>query len=123
MQHDLSLNEIKKEYHGTLKSYVIGFITSLVLTGVSFSLVTYKLVSGHALIYSLVALALTQAICQLLFFLHLGREPNPKWETAVFFFMLLILFIIILGSLWVMNDLNERMMPDMHMMKHGMTHD
>lgn len=123
MQHDLSLKEIKNEYHGTLKSYVIGFITSLVLTGISFSLVTYRLLSGYTLIYSLVALALTQAIFQLLFFLHLGREPKPKWETAIFFFMLLILFIIVLGSLWVMNDLNERMMPDMHTMKHGMPHD
>ena len=32
MHDDLSLEEIKKEWHGTLKSYVIGFIASLLLT-------------------------------------------------------------------------------------------
>ena len=49
MSHELSLNEIKKEWHGTLKSYVIGFIASLILTAISFSLVITSLSPGQAL--------------------------------------------------------------------------
>ena len=36
MEHDLTLIEMKKEWHGTLKSYAIGFIASLILTSISF---------------------------------------------------------------------------------------
>lgn len=116
---ELSLNQMKKEWHGSLKSYVIGFIASLVLTTTAFALVITQAVSGGTLFHILGALALVQALFQLLFFLHVGQEAKPRWETLTFCFMFAILLIITLGSLWIMNDLNERMMPDMtEMMKH-----
>ena len=74
-------------------------------------LVVYDVFPPTALTYTIASFALVQAIVQLIFFLHLGQEGKPHWETFIFFFMLLILMIIVLGSLWVMNDLNERMMP------------
>lgn len=120
MHNELSLKEIKKEWHGSYKSYLIGFIASLLLTSASFLLVITGTLSGHALIYTLVGLAMAQAVFQLLFFLHVGQEAKPRWETLVFIFMLLLLAIIAIGSLWVMNDLNDRVMAGM--MKE-MTHD
>ena len=113
MTSELSLKEIQKEWHGTIKSYVIGFISSLLLTMLSFSLVVFKLLSGHVLVYTLIALAVVQAIVQLIFFLHIGQEAKPRWETMAFAFTVLVLLIIVVGSLWIMNDLNERMMPEM----------
>lgn len=110
MSDDLSLKETQKEWHGTLKSYLIGFIASLALTGTSFFLVIYRLLPGQTLIYTIVALALVQAIFQLLFFLHVGQEAKPRWETVVFYFMVMVLFIIAIGSLWIMYDLNNRVM-------------
>lgn len=113
MSSELSLIEIKKEWHGTLQAYVIGFISSLFLTIASFLLVITKVLTGRALVYTIVALALIQAIFQLLFFLHVGQEAKPRWETLVFYFMLLVLLIISVGSLWIMNDLNDRVMSHM----------
>jgi len=113
MSEELSLNEIKKEWHGTLKAYVIGFLASLILTAISFSIVITKQLSGTALVFTIVGLALIQAIFQLLFFLHVGQEAKPRWETVVFFFMVLVLFIVALGSLWIMSDLNDRVMTNM----------
>jgi cytochrome o ubiquinol oxidase operon protein cyoD len=55
---------------------------------------------------------------QLRFFLHLGQEAKPRWETMIFYFMVLVLLIIALGSLWIMHDLEERVMSNMEM-----THD
>lgn len=110
MHHDLSLREIQKEWHGTLKDYAIGFVSCILLTIVSFSLVVSGVLSGPSLVYSLIALALIQAIVQLLFFLHLGQEAKPRWETLIFYFMLLVLLIIAIGSLWIMSDLNDRVM-------------
>lgn len=99
-----------KKWHGSYKSYLIGFSGSLILTTLAFFLV----LQGHANPFRLTSLALLQAILQLLCFLHLGQEPKPYWETIVFLFMVVILLIISLGSLWIMNDLNSRMMMTMY---------
>lgn len=110
MHNDLSLKEVKKEWHGTLRSYVIGFLASLLLTAFSFFIVATKVFSGQVLAYTIIGLALVQAVFQLLFFLHVGQEAKPRWETVVFYFMLLVLFIVVVGSLWIMFDLNNRLM-------------
>lgn len=119
MHNELSFKEIKKEYHGTFKAYVIGFFGAIIMTAASFFLVISKALSGRSLVYAIVALAIAQAIFQLRFFLHLGQEAKPRWESLVFYFMVLVLLIVAVGSLWIMNDLNDRAMNNMPQeMKH-----
>ncbi len=120
MHAEPSLKEIKKEWHGSLKAYAIGFMASIVLTSASFLLVIAGWLSGQILVYTLIGLAAVQALFQLLFFLHVGQEAKPRWETLVFYFMVLVLFIVVAGSLWIMHDLNDRVMSNMIK---GMTHD
>jgi cytochrome o ubiquinol oxidase operon protein cyoD len=116
---ELSLNQIKKEWHGSLKAYLVGFVACLILTSTAFALVITQAISGTALVNTLAVLALVQATFQLLLFLHVGQEAKPRWETWTFLLMFLILLIIVTGSIWIMDDLNERMMPNMkEMMKH-----
>ncbi len=110
MSTELSLKEIQKEYHGTFKSYLLGFFASLLLTLLSFSLVVFKGVPEHYLVHILIALAVVQAVVQLLFFLHVGEEAKPRWETIIFYFMILVVLIIVVGSLWIMYDLDQRVM-------------
>lgn len=113
MHHEPSLKEIQKQWHGSYKAYAIGMLLSLLLTCMSFSLVVFQIASP---LFPLFGLAIVQAIVQLIFFLHLGQEAHPRWETLSFYFMLLILFIVVLGTLWIIYDLNQRVMP--HMMMH-----
>lgn len=115
MSEDLSLKEMQKTWHGSKKSYAVGFVSSLLLTGASFAIVGLRLLPASIAMYAISAFALLQAIIQLLFFLHLGQEDKPQWETLIFYFMVLILLIIVVGSLWIMYDLNARMMPHMDM--------
>lgn len=115
MEAPESLDLIKKEWHGSSKSYIIGFILSLLLTVSSFLTVIYKPFQDQYLIYTILFFGLSQAIIQLIFFLHLGKEEKPRWETWIFLFMVLILVIIVAGSLWIMHDLNERTMMNMTM--------
>lgn len=110
MSSELSLKQIKKEWHGTLKAYIIGFAASLGLTSIAFYLAIAKPFASPHLHYALIGLALVQATVQLLFFLHIGQEAKPRWESVVFWFMLLVLLIVVLGSIWIMFDLNYRMM-------------
>lgn len=115
MEHE-SLGEIQKKWHGTKNSYVYGFTLSLILTFASFSMVVMQsFFKGYALFFTLIGLALFQAVVQLHFFLHVGQEEKPRWETLIFVFMVLVLFIIVIGTLWIMFDLNNRVMSDMNM--------
>lgn len=118
MDAELSLKEMKELWHGSLRSYLIGFGVSLVFTLVSFYLVGYKVLAKEQLIITISGLALGQFLVQMLFFLNVGTEGKPHWETICFFFMLLIMLIVVIGSLWIMNDLDNRMMPDHTEMHH-----
>jgi cytochrome o ubiquinol oxidase subunit IV len=113
VSHELNLKEIQKEWHGSYKAYGIGLLLSLVLTGISFFLVIEEVFSETLLPHFLMGLALVQAVVQLIFFLHLGQEAKPRWETLSFYFMLLILFIVVGGTLWIIYDLNVRVMSPM----------
>lgn len=105
-----SVVAIENEMHGTLKSYVIGFILSLVLTLASFLLVSEHLLPAWTLILTIVGLAVVQVVVQLLFFLHLGSDSKPYWNIIIFLFMLVIMAILVIGSLWIMYNLDYYMM-------------
>ena len=101
----------------SLGLYVSGFVLSLVFTLSAFGLVEAHLHSHHTvfthpfLISTTVILALAQFCAQLYFFLHLGRETKPRWKLLVLFFMLLIVLVVVMGSIWIMYNLNYRMTP------------
>jgi cytochrome o ubiquinol oxidase subunit IV len=110
---DHQFAQIRKEWHGSLSSYLIGFFLSILLTAASFYLVITRTFSGPLIVLILTGLALLQAIVQLWYFLHLGKESKPHWETLLFLFMVMVILIIALGSLWIMYDLNDRVMSGM----------
>ena len=97
--------------HSTLLAYISGFIMSIGLTVAAYLLVVRRALSQHVLIGSIIGLALLQFLVQMFFFLHLGRETKPRWKLLVLGFMVLIVLILVIGSLWIMANLNYRMSP------------
>jgi cytochrome o ubiquinol oxidase operon protein cyoD len=95
-----------------LSAYINGFIGSLVLTIVSYLSVANHILSRNALIATIITLALVQFIIQLIFFLHVGVEKRPRWKFLVFSFMVLVVSMLVLGSLWIMNNLDYHTMTD-----------
>lgn len=93
----------------TLSRYITGFVLSLLLTLTAYSLVVYRFVSEWLLLV-LAVLALTQMIVQLVFFLHLGEEMRPRYKLISFGFMALMLLIVVVGSIWIMYNLDYNMM-------------
>lgn len=107
-----------KQQTRQLLTYVSGFLLSVALTLAAFGLVEAHLHNAHheasnnPLIAMLIGLAIIQFLIQLTFFLHLGREASPRWKLWTFGFMLGVVLIVVIGSLWIMSNLNYRMMPD-----------
>jgi cytochrome o ubiquinol oxidase subunit IV len=93
------------------KPYLIGFLSSLVLTLAAYLTVTHHTLTRRLLIASVAALALIQAVVQLVFFLHLGDETKPRWRLTVLLFMLMVVGILVFGSLWIMYNLNYHQTP------------
>ena len=89
--------------------YIIGFTLAVALTLLAFIVVVNHWLSGSMVVAVIMGLAAVQLIVQLVFFLHLGREKNPRWNMTAFFFMLIILVIVVAGSLWIMYSLNYNM--------------
>lgn len=104
------MDTARKRGQGSLLSYFIGFTLSLLLTIGAYIAVTRHSFAGGLLIAIIVGLAVAQVLVQLFFFLHLGRETRPRWKLAVLLFMLVILGILVIGSLWIMQNLNYNMM-------------
>ncbi len=102
---------------GSLASYVAGFVLSVVLTLAAYVIVRIHLSSGsfalpHAvLIPAILGLAVVQLVIQLFFFLHIGKESGPRWNLAVLAATIGLIFIIVVGSIWIMNHLNYNMTP------------
>lgn len=91
---------------GSLQSYSTGFLLCVLLTTIPYYLVATRMLEGWGLIICLMTFAFVQLLVQLQFFIHLGHDSKPKWNSLVFLFMALVLLIVVLGSLWIMKNLN-----------------
>ncbi len=103
-------------HHGWNASYkpqFLGFVMSVILTVAAYRIVTYNELSDFLLTLTICGIALLQALVQLVFMLHLGLETKPHWGMITFLFTVFVVIIIIGGSLWIMNNLNYDLMPQM----------
>ena len=105
---------MKKTSDKSTQNYYIGYIVSLFLTLAAFGLVLnyeqYNMLPFIA-IGILSVLALLQFIVQAKYFLHLDDLRGEKWQLFSFLSMLSVVLIIVIGSLWIMWNLNYNMMP------------
>ena len=86
----------------SVRSYVYGFILSLVLTFAAFWL---SPLFGRFAAAVIVLIALLQLFVQMVFFLHLGNKQAPTWHRSLFAFALGVAAILIGGTLWIMHNL------------------
>jgi cytochrome o ubiquinol oxidase operon protein cyoD len=96
--------------HGSLKTYVVGFALSLVLTLLSFGCVRSGAVPQHLVVPGIVVFCVAQLLVQLVFFLHMSAAPGQRDNLSIGVFTLLIIAIVVVGSLWVMHNMNLYMM-------------
>lgn len=97
--------------HGTLKSYIIGFILSIALTVIPYLIVVNHAFDIDVIAISVVAIGIIQLLVQLIFFLHLNTSKDGQDNLLSFVFTFLIIAIIVSGSLWIMYNMNVNMMP------------
>lgn len=85
---------------------MVGLILCVLLTLASYFIVSDDLLTGRMMVLAIMALGVVQAGIQLVYFLNLGHENKPRWNALTFLFMLSVLLIIVIGSLWIMYHLD-----------------
>lgn len=100
--------------HGTMKSYVTGFILAVVLTAIPFWIVMGKVFdksSTTAIV--ILAFAAVQIVVHMVYFLHMTTRVEAGWSMMALIFTSVLVIIMFSGSVWVMYHLDHNMMPGM----------
>ena len=97
-------------------SYVIGLALALILTGVSFWVASTGVLWGPGVATGLVVLAIAQMGVHLVFFLHISSGPDNTNNVLALAFGVLIVFLVMIGTIWIMGHMNANMAPDPNMM-------
>jgi cytochrome o ubiquinol oxidase subunit IV len=93
-----------------IQGYVIGLALAVLLTVASFYAVNTTLIWGPGIPVALVTLAVAQIGVHLVFFLHLGSGPDNTNNILALAFGVLIVFLVITGSIWIIANLHANMM-------------
>ena len=91
--------------------YTVGLGLAVLLTALSFWLPTTQLVWGPGIPIALIVFAIAQMGVHLVFFLHITTAPDNTNNVLALAFGVLIVFLVIGGSVWIMANMNQNMMP------------
>ena len=93
--------------HGSRRSYATGFLLAIALTVVPFGLVMSHASIGTPLLIAVFALA--QIGVHIVYFLHVNRSEEQRWNLMALIFTAIVLCIILGGSIWIMHNLYANM--------------
>jgi len=102
--------------------YTTGLALAVILTATSFWVANTLLLWTPGIPLGLVVLAIAQMGVHLVFFLHITTGPDNTNNVLALAFGILIVFLVVVGSLWIMTNLNDNMTPPPELMNLHMQH-
>jgi len=90
-------------------SYVVGLGLALLLTGISFWVASTSSLWGPGIAVGLMVLAIAQMGVHLVFFLHITSGPDNTNNVLALAFGVLIVFLVMVGTIWIMAHMNNNM--------------
>ena len=110
--HDIAPGDERLDGSGVAqgaRGYLVGLILAAGLTAASFYFAHSTLVWTPSIPELLVVLAIAQMGVHLVFFLHITTGPDNTNNVLALAFGVLIVFLIIAGSIWIMANLDHHM--------------
>ena len=102
---------VEDEPTATWLSYTVGLGLAILLTIASFVVSQTDLLWEPGVPVGLIVLAIAQIGVHLVFFLHLGSGPDHTNNILALAFGILVVFLVIAGSYWIITHLHANMMP------------
>jgi cytochrome o ubiquinol oxidase operon protein cyoD len=100
-----------------VRGYVLGLALAVALTLASFWVARTHILYGPSVPVALVALAVAQMGIHLVFFLHITTAPDNTNNILALAFGVLIVFVLVFGTVWVMAHMNHNMVPMQNTMR------
>jgi cytochrome o ubiquinol oxidase subunit IV len=94
-----------------LLGYIVGLGLALLLTATSFFIAGTHMVWQPSIPVAIIVLAIAQMGVHLVFFLHITTGPDNTNNVLALAFGVLIVFLVVGGSIWIMDHLNQNMPP------------
>jgi cytochrome o ubiquinol oxidase subunit IV len=122
MHHDrapgegATLTEAEQGQRAGVLVYTIGLALAVILTATSFWVANTSVLWGPGVHLGLAVLAIAQMGVHLVFFLHITTAPDNTNNVLALAFGVLIVFLVMVGSLWIMANLNHNLMPSPELM-------
>ena len=115
VRHDLAPGDIpSEEMEASAPShaliYTLGLLVALILTATSFWVANTSLLWPGGVGLGLAVLAIAQMGIHLVFFLHITTGPDSTNNILALAFGLLIVFVVVAGTMWIVTDLNDNML-------------
>ena len=111
LPHDRTPGVEDEEPTANFLTYTVGLGFAVLLTIASFIVSQTNLLWAPGIPVGLAVLAIAQIGVHLVFFLHMGTGPDNTNNVLALAFGILIVFLVITGSCWIMVNLNANMMP------------
>ena len=108
--HDRTPGVEEQEPTASYLSYTAGLVLAILLTITSFVVAQTNLLWPPGVSVGLIVLAFAQIGVHLVFFLHLGSGPESTNNILALAFGVLVVFLVIAGSIWIIANLNWNMM-------------
>ncbi len=99
--------QLRSSIASGLRSYLIGLGLSILLTAISFSLPSTTLIWAPSIPVALAVFAIAQMGIHLVFFLHITTAPDNTNNVLALAFGVLIVALVVGGSIWIMNNMNQ----------------
>jgi cytochrome o ubiquinol oxidase subunit IV len=114
--------EVEERTRSDVGIYTIGLALAVILTATSFWVANTSLLWAPGIPLGLAVLAIAQMGVHLVFFLHITTGPDNTNNVLALAFGVLIVTLVVAGSLWIMTNLNDNMMPPAELMNMHMQH-
>ena len=111
MFDDRSPGVERQESSANFLTYTVGMGLAIAATIGSFIVSQTDLLWAPGIPVGLVVLAFAQIGVHLVFFLHLGSGPDHTNNILALAFGVLIVFLVITGSCWIIANLEDNMRP------------
>jgi cytochrome o ubiquinol oxidase operon protein cyoD len=120
---DISISaEAERRSLSDVGIYTVGLALAVILTATSFWVANTSLLWPPGIPLGLVVLAIAQMGVHLVFFLHITTGPDNTNNVLALAFGILVVFLVVVGSLWITTNLNDNMMPPPELMNLHMQH-
>ncbi|WP_343154140.1 cytochrome o ubiquinol oxidase subunit IV [Buchnera aphidicola] len=93
-----------------VQSYIYSFLLSILLTIVPFFISKNNFLPHLTNKLIILLCAFIQIVIHFVYFLHLNSMKKKNWYLTSLLFILIIIFIVIFGSIWIMFNLKHHVM-------------